>query len=101
MRVEGSVFLLLLGNDALNGLLLFLQRSDHFLLFVLLTLECFAFTFVLRKQGILLSTGLLNLLFLFHYLLLFLLDGFALGTLIVAILPHKAHATEHLCKVVG
>ena len=101
LSIQCGIFLLLLGNDVLDGLLFLLQRIDHRLLFGLLAFQCTALLLVLRQQYALVFLSIGQLLELLVDLLLFLLYLLTLCTLETGIFAHKTHAPEHLHQVVG
>ena len=69
--IQRGVFLLLVVNHGLNGLLLFLQRAHHLLLFHLLVFQRRLFFTSFAEQRILLSAYLAQLFLLLVNLLLF------------------------------
>ena len=99
--VQFLVFLALVVDDALYGLLLFLQRGHHLLLFGLLGLQLVVLLLVFTQQGVLISSFLLQLILLGRNLLLLGLHQFALSTLESGIFPHKAQTAVHLTEVLG
>ena len=99
--VQFGIALLLLVDDALNGLLLFLQRGDHLLLLYLLVLERTPFLFTTIQQGILLALRTGEFLVSLLHLRLHRHNGFALSLLIGSILSHEAQAAIHLREILG
>ena len=101
MRIEGGIFLALLGEHLLDALLLFPERVDHGLLLALLSFEGGALALALAEQGILLSLDNAELVALGVDLLLLGLDHLALCALIGSILADEAQSAVHLREVLG
>ena len=85
----------------MDGLLLLLERIDHFLLFHLFVFQSLLLLFIAIQQIILLSLGVGQLLQRLRHHLLHGLHSFTLCPLVNRIFAHETHTTVHLCKVVG
>ena len=81
LRIDGSIFLSLVGDDRLDGLLLLLQALHHFLLLSLLTLQGRLFLLSFRQEVVLVSFYVLELLMLVVHLILLRLHRLSLSLL--------------------
>ena len=98
---QTELVLTLFADDALDGLLLFLQCAHHLLLLLLLAFQALLFLDAAIEQVVLLAFGLGQFLFGLGHVLLHHLDSLALYALIAGIFAHEAHAAVHLCEVLG
>ena len=99
--VKSRIFLALVGNDANDGLLLFLQSLYHLLLLVLPCLQLGFLLHAFLQQAVLLSLDGHKLLALVLHLKLFGLYLLALGTLVGGVLTDKPQTAVHLGEVLG
>ena len=101
LGIQLSITLLLFVNDALDGLLLFLQRVHHLLLLYLFVLQRFFLLFTTIEQIVFLSLGSLQFVIGLLHLCLHRNHGFALRLLIRCVFVDKAHPAVHLREVLG
>ena len=90
LGIQGSIFLLLLGNDILNGLLLFLQCLHHVLLLGLLAFQGHTLTLTPGQQLCFALFGNAEFEEFLVDLLLLGLDLVALYVLVGGIFTHEA-----------
>ena len=101
MCVNGLLFLLSVGNNRLQNLLVFLQRFYYFLLFHLLAFHLRVNLTAFHQQVALVPTHSCQLVVLLVYLVLLLLQEFALRTLVSCILAYKTETAIHLRERFG
>ena len=101
MRIDSSILLALLVNDPLDGLLLFLQRRYHILLFGLLTFQRTFLTLTTSQQFVFCIASTSQFAALGSNFSLFHFHIFTLRTLIGGIFPHESQASVHLRETAG
>ena len=99
--IDLGIFLLMLGYQALYGLLLTLQPIHSLLLLILLGLQLALCLLALVEQLVFGALGLLQLAVLLVQFLLFLFDEFALRPLVCRIFAHEAQASVSLRQTLG
>ena len=99
--IDSCIFLPLVGNDLLDGLLLFFQCGDHLLLLHLFAFERLVLLDAAVEQYVLLLLGLCELIVFLLHLRSLGLHHLALHSLVGGIFAHEPHASEHLGKVLG
>ena len=94
--IEFCIPLLLLGDNTLDGLLLFLQTGDHLLLFHLLRFERLPLLFTLIEQVVFQALCTLQFLIRLSHLLLHMLHRLTLRLLIRGVFTYEPYTAVHL-----